>query len=109
MDQKVISHDLILAAVNHGFSDEVVASAREAGVSGGTVISTRAHANEETIQYFGVALQEEKDLILMLVDRDKKYSIMEILSQKHGLNSNANGVIFSLPVNMVGDMGLPNE
>ena len=109
MDHKIISHDMILAAVNHGFSDEVVSSAREAGVSGGTVVSTRAHANNEAIASFGVPLTEEKDLILMLVDRDKKHSIMQILSEKHGLNTSANGIVFSLPVDMIGSMGLPDE
>ena len=109
MDEKIISHDLIIAAVNHGYSDEVVNSAREAGVSGGTVISARAHANEQAIVFFGVPLDEEKDIILMLVEREKKLSIMQLLSQKHGLNTGANGVVFSLPVDTIGAMGMPNE
>ncbi|MCL2094053.1 MAG: hypothetical protein FWH12_07650 [Treponema sp.] len=109
MDQNEISHDLIIAAVNHGFSDEVVASAREAGVSGGTVISARAHAHEEAVAQFGVPIEEEKDIILMLVERDKKYSIMQIITEKHGLNTNANGIVYSLPVDMLGGMSPGNE
>jgi len=109
MDEKTISHDLIIAAVNHGYSDELVNTAREAGVFGGTVISSRAHANEQAVVFFGVPLDEEKDIILMLVEREKKLSIMKILSQNHGLNTSSNGIIFSLPVDTLGSMGITNE
>ena len=99
--EKEISHDLIMAVVNHGFSDELVNIAREAGVSGGTIINARAQAHDWVVNFFGISVQEEKDIILLLVDRGKKVSIMKVLSETHGLNSKANGIVFSMPVDDV--------
>ena len=98
------SHDLIMAVVNHGYSDDLVNSAREAGASGGTVINARAQAHEGVVNFFGISVKEEKDIILLLVNREKKVSIMKALSEAHGLNSKANGIVFSLPVD--GVMGM---
>ena len=99
--ENTISHDLIIAVVNQGCSDELVNSAREAGASGGTVINARAQASEGVVNFFGISVQAEKEVILMLVDREKKLSIMQVLSQTYGLNSKANGIVFSLPVDEV--------
>ena len=99
--KKEIIHDLIIAVVNQGCSDELVNSAREAGASGGTVINARAQAHEGMVNFFGISVQAEKEVILMLVDREKKLYIMQVLSQTHGLNSKANGIVFSLPVDEV--------
>ena len=101
-----ITHDLIIVVVNQGCSDEVVNSAREAGVSGGTVINARAQAHEGMVNFFGISVQAEKEVVLMLVDREKKLSIMQVLSQTHGLNSKANGIVFALPVDEVVPFGL---
>ena len=100
-NENEISHDLIIAVVNQGYSDEVVNSAREAGASGGTVINARAQAHEGVVNFFGISVQAEKEVILMLVDREQKLSMMQMLSQTHGLNSKANGIVFSLPVDDV--------
>ena len=101
-----ILHDLILAVVNQGHSDDLVNSAREAGASGGTVINTRAQAHEGFISFFDVSEHAEKEIILLLVDRDKKTSIMKILSDTHGLNSEAKGILLSMPVDEVAEMSL---
>ena len=102
-----ITNDLILAVVNHGYSDDLVSCAREAGASGGTIINARAQAHEWVVNFFGISTQEEKDIILLLVNRDKKVSIMKTLSETHGLNSKAKGIVFSLPVD--GVMGMINN
>ena len=96
-----ITHDLIIAVVNQGYSEDLVNNAREAGASGGTVINARAQAYEGMVNFFGISVQAEKEVILMLVDREKKLSIMQDISQMYGLNSKANGIVFSLPVDEV--------
>ena len=101
------SHDLILTVVNQGYSDEIMNTARKAGVSGGTIINARGQAHEGVVKFFGISVQEERELILMLTKRENKVSIMRALSEDYGLNSKANGLIFSLPVDNV--MGLNLE
>jgi len=95
------SHDLIVSIVNYGFSDELMNTAREAGARGGTVLNARGQAHAGAVKFFGVSVQDEKELILILTERENKVAIMQAVSEKHGLNSNAKGIVFSLPVDNV--------
>ena len=99
-----ITHDLVVAIVNQGYCDELMNTAREAGASGGTVINARGQAHEGTVKFFGVSVQAEKELILILTSRESKVPLMRAICETHGLNSKAHGIIFSLPVDSV--MGL---
>ena len=98
------THDLIISIINQGFSDELMNTAREAGATGGTIIHSRGTAHRGAVKVFGVSVQDEKELILILTDRKKKEPIMRSLCEAHGLNSKAQGIIFSIPVDNV--MGL---
>jgi len=107
MDSNAITHDLIVAAVNHGYSDALMNTARGAGASGGTVINARGQAHEGAVKFFGIPVQDEKELIFILTNREKKVPLMKAICEAHGLNSSAQGIIFSLPVDSV--MGLNLE
>jgi hypothetical protein len=101
------SHDLIISIVNQGFSDELMNTAREAGATGGTVIHSRGTAHSGAVKFFGVSVQDEKELILILTTRKMKAAIMQAICQAHGLNSSAQGIVFSVPVDSI--MGLSIE
>jgi nitrogen regulatory protein PII len=93
--------DLIFAIINHGFSDEFMNTAREAGASGGTVINARGQAHEGAVKFFGISVQDEKEIILILTSHEKKVPIMQAVSEAHGLNSKAHGIVFAVPVDSV--------
>jgi len=76
-------------------------TAREAGASGGTVLNARGQAHDGTVKFLGISVQEEKEIILILATREKKVAIMRAVSEAHGLNSKAQGIIYSLPVDNV--------
>jgi len=107
MGNNTFTHDLIVAAVNHGYSNELMNTARGAGASGGTVINARGQAHEGAVKFFGMPVQDEKEIILILTSREKKVPLMKAICEAHGLNSSAQGIIFSLPVDNV--MGLSLE
>jgi len=102
-----INNDLIIAVINHGFSEEFMNVAKEAGATGGTVVHARGLAHEGPIKFFGVSVQEEKEIVLVLTSREKKLPIMEAVSRSCGISTKAEGLIFSLPVENV--MGLNLE
>jgi nitrogen regulatory protein PII len=102
-----IKNDLIIAVINQGYCDEFMTAAREAGATGGTVINARGLAHEGPVKFFGVSVQDEKEVIIILTKRDKKLSIMQAVSQAYGINTKAEGIVFSLPVDQV--MGLNFE
>jgi hypothetical protein len=103
----VINNDLVIAVINHGYSEEFMNVARGAGASGGTVVNARGLTHEGPVKFFGIAVQEEKEIVFVLTSRDKKLSIMEAVSRSCGITTKAEGLIFSLPVENV--MGLNLE
>jgi hypothetical protein len=100
-------HDLIVSIINQGYSDEFMTIAREAGATGGTVLNARGLAHQGPIKFFGVSVQEEREIILVLTSREKKAAIMQAVGQAYGITTEAGGIIFSAPVDYV--MGLNLE
>jgi nitrogen regulatory protein PII len=99
--QTEFSHALIISAVNKGYSDDFMNTARAAGAGGGTVLKARGQAHERAVKFLGISVQDEKELILILANREKQEPIMRAVCKTHGINSKAQGVVFSLPVDKV--------
>ncbi len=97
-------YSLITTIVDRGFSSEVMNCAREAGARGGTIVHARAIENDEAIGFWGLSVQEEREMVLILVKKDEKLKIMSALAEKFGIKSDAKGIIVSLPIDSV--MGL---
>lgn len=104
MDCK-FDHDLILAIVERGHSDEVMDAAKSARASGGTVLKGRGTGFKEAEKFFGITIQPEKEIVLILTPSELRPGIMEAISTKAGLQSRARTIMFSLPVNDIA--GLP--
>ena len=96
-------YDLIVSILNQGYSDEFMTIAREAGAGGGTVINARGLLKTGPAKIFGISIQNEKEIILILTTREKKVTIMEAVGKSHGISSKAEGIIFSVPAgNIIG-------
>lgn len=93
-----ISHSLVVTIANEGYTDDVMEAARGAGANGGTVLFARRIGVEEAVKFFGIELQTEKEVIVMLVSKEKKRDIMMAVNQACGMRTPARGMIFSLPV-----------
>lgn len=87
---------LILIAVNQGYTEDVMNTARSAGAGGGTILRTRWAGQEEAASIYGVPLQEEKELIAIVTSGEKRNTIMETVQMKHGKGSEAGAVLCSV-------------
>ncbi len=97
------SHEVIFCVVNAGFSEAVMDAAKGAGARGGTILNARGTANKEAESLFHIAVQPEKEIIMILVDTNIKDDVLHALYQKAGLDTMGQGIAFSLPVdNVVG-------
>lgn len=97
------THELIICIVNNGFSDTVMAAAKDAGARGGTVLNARGTANKEAESFFHIAIQPEKEVVMILVPLNVKDAVLHSLYEKAGLDTMGQGIAFSLPVdNVVG-------
>ena len=95
------THELIICIVNNGFSDTVTEAAKEAGARGGTVLNARGTANKEAEAFFHIAIQPEKEVVMILVPLNVKDAVLHALYEKAGLNTMGLGIAFALPVDQV--------
>lgn len=102
-----IKRVMIAAVINPGFSDEVMKAAKSAGARGGTIIHGRGVSDEDSINLWGLGLQEEKEIVMIVADTEKKLAIMNEISEKCGVNTDAQGFVISLPIDTV--IGLGNN
>ncbi len=94
-------HEVIFSIVNAGFSEAAMDAAKEFGARGGTVIRARGTANKESEQIFGITIEPEKEIVMILVSSDIKDDILHALYKQVGRNTPAQGIAFSLPVDNV--------
>ncbi len=91
-------HHLILVAVNQGYTDAVMDTARAAGARGGTVVRARWVGAGEIEQFIGITLQAEKEILAIVATGKERSRIMEEINRIHGLKSSAQAVVISLPI-----------
>ena len=94
-------HEVIMCLVKSGFSEAVMEAAREFGARGGTVIRARGTANAEAESIFNIAIQPEKEIVMILVDTKIKDDILHALYKSVGLQTPGQGIAFSMPVDDV--------
>lgn len=92
---------LVSVIVNRGFSAEVMEAAKSAGAKGGTVVRSRRVGSEEAAGFWGIGVQEEKEIIMILAAAENKVEIMKRISEHYGLHSAAKGIVMSMPVDSV--------
>lgn len=95
---KSYKHEMIMCIVNAGFSETVMDAAREFGAKGGTVIRGRGTANVEAEKLYGIAIQPEKEIVLILVDSEIKNDILHAIYKAAGLSTPGQGIAFAVPV-----------
>lgn len=91
-------YSLITAIVQKGFSDVAMAAARSAGARGGTVVNGRGTGAAEAAYFLGVAIEPEKEILLILVESSLRDEVMKAVNRAAGLSTPGNGIAFSLPV-----------
>ena len=94
-------YSLIVTLVNRGFSDEVMNAARDAGAKGGTIINAHGKTLGDEERFFGISIQPEKEVVLILADNENRPVIMREIVNRIGLGTEGAGITFSLPVSDV--------
>ena len=95
------NHEVIFAIVNAGFAEDVMDVARELGVRGGTILNARGVAREDAAAFFGITLHAEKEILMMVVEKDIRDNVLNAIYKEMGMAKAAQGIAFSLPVSDV--------
>lgn len=70
-------YSLIMTIVNQGFTEVVMDAARPVGATGGTVLHSRRIGNEEAMKFWGISVQDEREVVLILARKEDKLPIMQ--------------------------------
>lgn len=98
MMEEGMENSMILVTVNQGFTEEVMHTARKAGARGGTIIRARWAGSESTEEFYGITVQQEKEIIAIVSPSVKRKDIMEAINSQHGLKTEARGTVCSLAI-----------
>ena len=95
------THEAIFCIVNSGHSEAVMDAAKKLGARGGTVINARGTASKHAETFFHIAIEPEKEIVMILVPTNIKNDILNALYDEVGLNTDGQGIAFSMPVDSV--------
>ena len=95
---KTNDHEVVFAIVNSGYAEDVMEVAREQGVRGGTILNARGVAKEDAATFFGITLHSEKEILMMVVDKEIRDAVLNAIYKQMGMAKAAQGIAFSLPV-----------
>ena len=91
---------LLITIVNTGYTEVVMEAAKAAGATGGTVI--HAHGTgTDVAKFFGISISEEKDMVHIVAPLATRDAIMRAIMEKAGVNTDAHGILYSLPIDTV--------
>lgn len=88
------SRCLITIILNKGYADDAMAAARKAGAGGGTVINARGTAKEDDAKFFGIHIVPEKEMLMIVVEQEKKDAVLEAMRTLPCLSAPGSGIAF---------------
>lgn len=91
-------YEVIFAIVNAGYAEEAMEVARQQGVRGGTILNARGVAKDNEAAFFGITIQPDKEILMMVVEKDIRDQVLSALYKEMGMAKKAKGIAFSLPV-----------
>ena len=104
-EMKRTEKSLILAMCARGCTDDVMSTAKAHGARGGTVIKARLSGREELEEACEVDLKAEREIVAIVVPTELRGPIMEAINAKHGLRSEAQAALCSLPIEQIVRLG----
>ncbi len=95
------SHNIILAICKQGHAGNVMEIAKKAGATGGTILKCRRDGMDNHMSFFGIATEEEREIVSILVPKTAKKEIMQAICSECGTKSPAQCVVLSLAVDEI--------
>ncbi len=98
---------LILSSVKTDITDHIVDTAKEAGATGATIIPARGTGVHEAKSFFGLSLEAQTDIILLLVEEHLVVKILDTIKEAGEFHKPGTGIAFVVPVDHV--VGLESQ
>ena len=89
---------LIITVVHEGFSSNVIEAAKSAGADGATVLQGRGTSIHEKESFMGVDIQPGKEIVLVVVKKSQRKSVMKEIVKASNLSTEGKGLTFCVPI-----------
>ena len=106
---KKFTHEVIFCIVNIGYSEAVMDAAKKGGARGGTVFNARGTGSKEAEAFFGITVEPEKEIVMILVSAADKDAVLQHLYDEVGLHTQGQGIAFSMPVDAAVGLSSPSD
>jgi nitrogen regulatory protein P-II 1 len=91
---------LIMTLVRPELTDEVIEVSKTKGATGHVIIPARGTGIQET-KFFGVSLEDQTDIVLLVVEAHIVDAIMDAIITDFRLNEPGRGIAFVLPIERI--------
>ncbi|MDX2494666.1 MAG: P-II family nitrogen regulator [Desulfuromusa sp.] len=92
---------LILCSVKVDITDNIIDAAKEAGATGSTIIPGRGTGAPEAKTFFGLSLEAQTDIILLLVEEHLILKILDTIKEAGEFHKPGTGIAYVIPVEHV--------
>jgi len=98
---------LILSSVKADITDHIVDTAKGAGATGATIIPARGTGIHEAKTFFGLSLEAQTDIIMLLVEEHLVTKILNNIKEAGEFHKPGTGIAFVIAVEHV--VGLESQ
>lgn len=88
---------VIVIIVNSGYGEQVMATARKAGAPGGTIINAKGTGKQEDMNFFGLTIMPEKEMLLIVSNDEITPKITEAVQSLACVKNVGSGIVFTMP------------
>jgi len=103
------THKLINVILNKGFADDAMEAARKAGAGGGTIMHARGTAKKEDVSFLGINIVPEKEILMILVEKEKAESVLQAICNLPCLQEPGSGIAYCMDVDSFTGLGKKQE
>lgn len=96
-----MKRELIVVIVDKHKDEEVMQVAKAAGATGGTIIHGKGTSIYENKKFFGIEIEPEKEVILIIVNSNLVDKIVNAINQELKLEDPNSGILFTVDLNKV--------
>ncbi len=89
----------ITVIVDKGNGENVIDAATSAGSRGGTIINARGSGIHETQRVFGIEIEPEKEIVLIIAKTESVDGIVTTIAEKLELDKPGNGILYIQKLN----------
>lgn len=104
-DRKDIGMKMIEIIAEKGYADDIMAAARKAGATGGTVIEAHGTASDEDVKFFGSPIVPEKEILLIIAKDEIADAVTKAVCEMECLKKKGMGIVFTIPVSEFATLG----